>query len=129
MRSPRIAAFRLFLLVIPLALAACTTAPPAPPANIGLAEAAIESAHTAGADETARADMDNARAKLANARLTERTGNTVLAAKLAEEAEVDAHAARAKAAYLRAAKSLDAAETDLRTLEAKPLPVPAPTPR
>lgn len=126
MRSPRIAAFRLFLPVFPLALAACTTAPPAPPANIGLAEAAIESAHTAGADEGARADMDNARAKLANARLTERTGNTVLAAKLAEEAEVDAHAARAKTAYLRAAKALDTAETDLRTLEAKPLPVPTP---
>ena len=126
MRSLRTADFRLpLLLLLPLVLAACTTAPPAPPANIGLADAAIESAHTAGADEAARTDMINARAKLENARLTNRAGNTVLAARLAEEAEVDAHVARAKTAYLRAAKALDTAETDLRTLEAKPLPLPA----
>lgn len=125
MRSPRTADLRLPLLLLQLVLAACTTAPPAPPANIGLAEAALESAHTAGADEAARTDMVNARAKLENARLTNRAGNTVLAARLAEEAEVDAHVARAKTAYLRAAKALDTAETDLRTLEAKPLPLPA----
>lgn len=126
MHSPRIAAIRLSVLLAPFALAACTTAPPAPPANIGLAEAAIESAHTAGADEAARSDMANARAKLASARQTSRNGNTLLAAQLAEEAELDAHVARAKTAYLRTAKALDMAETDLRTLEAKPLPVPAP---
>ena len=126
MRSLRTADFRLpLLLLLPLVLAACTTAPPAPPANIGLADAAIESAHTAGADEAARTDMINARAKLENARLTNRAGNTVLAARLAEEAEVDAHVARAKTAYLRAARALDTAETDLRMLEAKPLPLPA----
>lgn len=125
MRSPRPADFRLPLLFLPFLLAACTTAPPAPPANLGLAAAAIESAHTAGADEAARSDMVNARAKLENARLTHRAGNTLLAARLADEAEVDAHVARAKTAYLRAAKALDRAETDLRTLEAKPLPAPA----
>lgn len=126
MHSPTIAQLRLPVILISFFVAGCMTAPPAPPANIGLAEAAIESAHTAGADESARTDMDNARAKLANARLTNRAGNTLLAARLADEAEVDAHVARAKTAYLRAAKALDMAETDLRTLEAKPLPVPAP---
>lgn len=126
MHRPTIADLRLSVLLVSLALAGCTTAPPAPPANIGLAQAAIESAHTAGADEATPRDMDNARAKLSNARLTNRAGNTLLAAQLADEAEVDAHVARAKTAYLRSAKALDMAETDLRTLEAKPLPVPAP---
>ncbi len=129
MHRPRIQPLPLTVLsAAALALAACTTAPPSPPANIGLAEAAIESAHTAGADEAARAEMDNARAKLASARQTNRTGNPILAAQLADEAEVDAHVARAKTAYLRSAKALDLAETDLRTLESKPLPTPAPAP-
>lgn len=99
-----------------LLAAACTTTPPTPPANLALAQAAIESAHTAGADEAAQPDMSNARAKLQNARLTNQSGNTLLAAQLAEEAEIDAHVARAKAAYLRSAKALDRAETDLRVV-------------
>lgn len=112
MRPTRISCFA----VAAVAVAACTTAPPTPPVNLALAQTAIEAAHTAGADETAQPDMTNARAKLQNARLTNQAGNTLLAAQLAEEAEIDAHVARAKAAYLRSAKALDRAETDLRVV-------------
>lgn len=99
-----------------LLAAGCTTVPPAAPPNVALAQGAIEAAHTAGADEAAPQDMINARAKLDTARLTANAGNTLLAAQLAEEAELDAHVARAKAARVRSSKALQSAELDLRML-------------
>lgn len=102
--------------------AACSTAPPAPPPELALARTAIEAAHAAGADETAAAEMTNARAKLENARLLAQSANTVLAGQMAEEAEIDAHAARAKAAYARSKRSLDGVEAELGALRQRPLP-------
>lgn len=109
-------------------LAACTTTPPSPPPQIALATAAIESAHVAGADEAARADMLNARTKLEGAQLAALSGDERRAWQLATEAEVDAQAARARAAYFRAAQILGGVEADVQELR-MPLAPPVGAPR
>jgi len=110
-------------------LAACSGAPQMPPPQLATAAKAIESAHVAGADEAAQPDMIKARAKLESARMASRSGDDDTARQLAEEAEVEAQAARAKAAHVRSTRILDSMEADLRSLQSLPPVTPAAAPR
>lgn len=124
--TPRPAALAAALAVAAL-LAACGSTPPQmPPPQLASAAQAIESAHVAGADEAAQPDMIKARAKLESARMASRSGDDDTARRLAEQAEVEAQAARAKAAHVRSARILDSMEADLRSLRNLPPVAPPP---
>jgi hypothetical protein len=98
-----------------LATIGCATVP-APTDQVAVSTAAVAQAVAAGAPELAGADMRLARDKLARA-------NTAMAAKdyrqalwLAQEAELDAQVAQAKAQSVKAQRASDAVLDDSRVL-------------
>src|SRR5262245_54102020 len=79
-----------------LLLAACAVREP-PPAELGAAGRAIDTAERSGAAERAPAELDSARMKYQGANAALRGAEYDRAARLAREAEIDAQLATAKA--------------------------------
>lgn len=97
------------------ALAACATLPP-PTEELAAARAAIKSAEVANAATSAPIELTQAREKLTAAQLAVRDDESVRARRLAEEAQVDAQLAQAKASTARTREGLSQAEAALRAL-------------
>jgi Domain of unknown function (DUF4398) len=90
------------LLLIALMTVGCSTLPDRVPdsqvrMDLSSARLAIESADQAGAQDKAAVDLFRANAKLARAREALRTGDRVWARRLAQEADIDARVAQARA--------------------------------
>lgn len=79
-----------------LVLAACATTP-VPVAQMALSSAALDQAVAAGASEHAPTDLRSAREHLDRARLALQADDRTLALSLAQEAQVDAQLAEARA--------------------------------
>jgi hypothetical protein len=100
---------------ITLAVSACASTPP-PTEQLAVATAAVSHANAAGAQALAPTDMDAARAKLRRANLALAAQDHGLARQLAEQAQVDALLAEAKAESLRARKAADEVQAASRAL-------------
>ncbi|MDZ7669846.1 MAG: DUF4398 domain-containing protein [Gammaproteobacteria bacterium] len=96
-----------------LAVAGCASLPP-PTAQLAVAEASVNRADTSNTRASAPGELQIAVAKLASAQQAAAREDYVLAAQLAEQAEVDAQVAMLHAERVRsqrsAQESLDAAE-------------------
>jgi hypothetical protein len=98
-----------------LLLIACASTPP-PTAQVAVSAAAVANAVSAGGPELAPVEMKTARDKLdrANAAMLAKNYDSALA--LAQEAQVDAGLAQAKAQSVKARKAADAVREDSRAL-------------
>lgn len=92
---------------------ACATAA-SPVDELAAGSASLDAARSAGATEFAPGEMSAANAKLQKAREAAREGRHVQARRLAEEADVDAQAALARAAAQRWRGSLSATQAALQ---------------
>ncbi|MDO9314856.1 MAG: DUF4398 domain-containing protein [Burkholderiaceae bacterium] len=98
-----------------LALTGCANAPsPAP--SMASTSASIEAARSAGAPELAAAELNEARSKLERARALAAAGDERGAIRLAEQADVDAQLARARAGSERSIRAVTELEASLQTL-------------
>lgn len=102
--------------VLALTLMACATKIPAPTQQVALSRAAIEAATRAGAAELAPAELNIARQKqaMADTAMTQEQYDQALL--LANEVQVDARLAEAKARSNRASKAADELREDGRVL-------------
>ncbi len=98
-----------------LAVAGCASSvSPAP--SIAAGAASVEAARSAGAPELAAVNINEARTKLEKARALATAGDEVGAMRMAEQADVDAQLARAKAGSERSRLAVTELETGLQTL-------------
>lgn len=100
-----------------LALVACASAPVPPTQQLQAAEMAITTAEQQGVAEYASADLNQAREKLATARVAVQQENMVVAQRLADESRVSAELASAKAEMLKAEAVNDEMQRSIDTLE------------
>ena len=98
-----------------LALVGCGNTPSAAPA-IASSTASLDAARGAGAPELAAAEINEARSKLDRARVLSAAGDDRGALRLAEQADVDAQLARAKAGSERSRRAVTELEASLQTL-------------
>jgi len=98
-----------------LALAACASTPP-PTSEMAVATAALAHAVTAGSAEFAPAEMALARDKLARANLALAAGKNDSALVLAQQVQLDAQLAEAKAESEKANRSATALKDAARAL-------------
>ncbi len=98
-----------------LTLGACASKPPAEPA-IASATASVDAARASGASELAAVELNSARSKLDRARALAQSGDTRAAMRLAEEADVEAQLARAKAGSERSRRAVAELDASLQTL-------------
>lgn len=98
-----------------LLAAACASAPP-PTDQLAVSTAAVASAVSAGSGQFAAADLKLARDKLDRANLAMTSKDHVLARSLAEEAQVDARLAEARANSAKAQKAADELQESRRVL-------------
>jgi hypothetical protein len=98
-----------------IALASCGSAPSAAP-SIAAGAASVEAARSAGAPELDAVDLNEARNKLEKARALAAAGDDRAAMRMAEQADVDAQLARAKAGSERSRLAVAEMETGLQTL-------------
>lgn len=120
-----------------LALVACASTPP-PTDQLARAESAIKRAEDARVADYASPELKSAREKLASARDAVTRDEMDLAARLADQARVDAEVATAKAEAAKAQSNIEELQKanaaiqqeSLRnsTTAAPPLPVPPPAP-
>lgn len=96
-------------------MAACASMPP-PVAEMAVSAAAVGRAAGAGANEAAPLDMNSAREKMVRADKAMADKNYELALTLAQEAQVDARLAEAKANAARASKAADAVQAQNQAL-------------
>ena len=96
-------------------LAGCASEPPVAPA-LATSTASLDAARSAGAPELAAAELNEARTKLERARTLAQAGRNREALRMAEQADVDAQLARARASSERSRRSLAEVEASLRTL-------------
>jgi hypothetical protein len=85
-----------------LMLTACATTPPAPTAQMDAAQAAIANAEQADASRHAALELSEARAKLASANTAVQSKQMVAAAQFADESQVEAQLASARATATKA---------------------------
>lgn len=97
------------------ALAACATTP-APTSELAVSTAAVAHAAGAGAPQLAPAEMQTARDKLGRATAAMDAKDYDNALKLAQQAEVDAQFAEARAEAMKARKAADAMQESNRVL-------------
>lgn len=116
-RPGRIARLGIPALAVGAALlaAACASAPP-PTDQLAVSTAAVASAVSAGGGQSAAADLKMARDKLDRANLAMTANDHVLARSLAEEAQVDARLAEARAHAAKAQKAADELQEGRRVL-------------
>ncbi len=105
---------RLALLGTLLMLAACASTP-APVVDVAMSEASVTRASAAGGAALAPAEMTMARDKLERAKVAMAAQNYELARALAEESQLDAQLAEAKA---RSSKARKTANDDLEGIRA-----------
>jgi Domain of unknown function (DUF4398) len=98
-----------------LALTACASTPP-PTEQVAVSTAAVANAVGAGATELAPAEMKAARDKLDRAKLAMVAKDYGSALALAQEAQVDAGVAQAKAQSVKARKAAETVREDSRAL-------------
>lgn len=107
-------------------VAGCASAPQPADTQIVRAETSIENAADGGAREYASDLLEDARDKLVSAKLAAEKGDDDVALRLAEEAELDARVALARAGQTEAEESLrevrDGIETLRNELERSELP-------
>lgn len=103
-------------LAVLLACAGCAGAPPVPEAQLALGRGAINEALSAGAAEAAPLELKQARDKMARADAAVAAENYEEARRLAEEAEVDARLASARARTAQAKLAAREIENSLSTL-------------
>jgi hypothetical protein len=96
-------------------LLACASTPP-PTAQVAVSTAAVANAVSAGGPALAPAEMKTARDKLDRANAAMLAKNYDAALSLAQEAQVDAGVAQAKAQSVKAQKAADAVREDSRAL-------------
>jgi hypothetical protein len=94
-------------LLAALAISACSVPAPRPDNALVQAKSAVDQAATAGSQQYAAVDLNNAQTKLLSANEAEVKGNYRQARYLAQEAQVDAELALAKT---QAAKAQEAAK-------------------
>lgn len=100
---------------VTVAISGCASLAP-PTEQIAVSKAAVSSAVSAGGDEYASADMQAAREKMNRANLAMTAEDYKNARSLAEQAEVDAQLAAAKARSAKARKAADTVQEDSRVL-------------
>jgi Domain of unknown function (DUF4398) len=93
------------LLALGASLAACASSEP-PTAQMSAARSAIETAERSGATEHAPIEINNAREKLNRAEAASRQSKNDEAFRLAEQAQIDAQVAGAKAQTVAAQQAL-----------------------
>ena len=98
-----------------LALTACASTPP-PTEQVAVSTAAVANAVGAGATELAPTEMKSARDKLDRAKLAMVAKDYGSALALAQEAQVDAGVAQAKAQSVKARKAAETVREDSRAL-------------
>lgn len=98
-----------------LALLACASTPP-PTEQVAVSTAAVASAAGAGATELAPVEMKVARDKLDRAQLAMAAKDYGAALSLAQEAQVDAGVAQARAQSVKARKAAETVREDRRAL-------------
>jgi hypothetical protein len=96
-------------------MTACASTPP-PTEQMAVANAALADAVSAGSPELASAEMTTAREKMARANQAMATKDHDLALSLAQQAQVDAQLAVAKAQSVKARKSVEALQEASRAL-------------
>jgi Domain of unknown function (DUF4398) len=96
-------------------LTACASTPP-PTAQVAVSTAAVANAVSAGGPELAPMEMKSARDKLDRANVAMLAKNYDSALSLAQEAQVDAGVAQAKAQSVKARKAAEAVREDSRAL-------------
>jgi Domain of unknown function (DUF4398) len=96
--------------------AGCASGPDIADTGIARAEATIENAAGTGAAEFASTELDTAREKLVQAKLAAEQGDEALAARLAEEAEIDAQVAMARAEHAEAEEAVREVRQGTETL-------------
>ena len=96
--------------------AGCASAPPATD-NLAVAKSSVASAEQAGAVQSAPTELSNARDKLATAEKASDARNAKLAARMADQANVDARFAEAKAAADRSHKAAAELDASLQALK------------
>lgn len=106
-------------------MAACASAPARPEADFSRAQTLIQTAEQQGAPEFAAAELERARGKLNQAQIVAEQGNGEQAARLAQEAAVDAELAAAKAAAGKARKAADELDESIETLRSEALRNPS----
>ncbi len=96
-------------------VAGCATPVSSAP-SIAAGAASVEAARSAGAPELDAVDLSEARSKLEKARALAAAGDDRGAMRMAEQADVDAQLARAKAGSERSRLAVTELETGLQTL-------------
>lgn len=96
-------------------LAGCASVPP-PTEQMALARAEVSQAQNAGAMEFAPVELRNAQTKLDQAQKAMQSEEHVTARRLAEQAEVDAKLASAKARTAKAQKAVAELQEGIRVL-------------
>ncbi|AKJ30582.1 DUF4398 domain-containing protein [Caldimonas brevitalea] len=107
-------------LAVPLlaafAFAGCAHRTPEPSEQMAVSQAAVDGAVSAGAQQYAPLELNQARQKLDAAKNAMRTDDKLNARRLAEQAEVDAQVASAKAAAEKSRKAVGEIEQGNRML-------------
>jgi len=98
-----------------IAVTGCGSTPSAAP-SIAAGAASVEAARSAGAPELDAVDLNEARNKLEKARALATAGDERGAMRMAEQADVDAQLARARAGSERSRLAVTELETGLQTL-------------
>ena len=116
LQRPLVQAFGLVLLsALTLGLGGCATAP-MPTEQIAVTTAAIANAEAAGGQAVAAAELDMARDKLRRANLAVAAREPDQARRLAQQAQVDALLAQAKAESSKSQKAADEVQAASRAL-------------
>ncbi|WP_207478419.1 DUF4398 domain-containing protein [Arenibaculum pallidiluteum] len=102
-----------------LGLAACSSDVPPPNAQLGASSAAVASAERAGALQYAPVELQTAREKLGRAQAEAQGERYVDARRWAEQAQVDAELAEARAENKAAQEAVRAVQRDIDTLRSE----------
>ena len=99
-----------------LTVACATVSGPPPTEQVAVADAAVADAVSAGGPQYATADYRNAQRKIERARAALAVGDNATARDLAEEAEVDARLAAARARSTKAERAAAEVQASIRAL-------------
>jgi alkylhydroperoxidase family enzyme len=115
-RAPALAALSTVICGAALVLGGCATSTPPPTAQLAVASAALAHAVGAGSGELAPVETALARDKIARANVAITAKDNDAALVLAQQAQLDAQLAEAKAESAKARKSADAMQEAGRAL-------------
>ncbi len=107
----------LALTLVASSLIGCSATIPPPTQKVALSTAAIDQAEASGAVEYAPVEMRSAREKLTQARAAMNKEENKKALQLAEQAEVDAQLAEAKARTAKTQKAVNELQESIQTLK------------